>query len=64
MKKLMFGIWMIDVCRSALSVRGYLFIVSWSCGFMRVFVVVELCVLCLVVLFGFACGLDPVMSLL
>ena len=54
----------IDVCRSALSVRCDSFSVSWSCGSMHVFVVVELGVLCLIVLFGFACGLDPVMSLM
>ena len=35
-----------------------------SCGSMHVFVVVELGVLCMIVLFGFACGLDPDMSLL
>ena len=40
-----------------------LFIVSWSCGSQLV-LLVELDVLCLIVLFGFACGLDPVMSLL
>ena len=63
MKKLMFGIWRIDVCRSALSVRCYLFIVSWSCGSQHV-LLVELGVLCLIILFGFARDLDPVMFLL
>src|SRR4051794_11065410 len=57
----MFGIWRIDVCRSALNVHCYLFIVSWSCGSQLV-LRVELVVLCLIVWFGFACGLDAVMS--
>ena len=39
------------------------FSVSWSCGSMHV-LLVELDVLCLIVLFGFSCGLEIDMSLL
>src|ERR1041385_7165960 len=56
----MFGIWRIDVRTCALSVRFYLFIVSWSCGSQHV-LLVELDVLChdcFVKFFFLPCGPD------